>query len=710
MGYLRKIERKKRKTNQRTLGTKFALGVVILWTIFITTCVGGAYLGYLLLDLPDISGIQSYRPKQVTEVLDRNGVPIDYWYQEKRWVVPLSVMPEYLKNAFLAAEDARFYEHPGIDIFGILRALIKDIEAGSIIQGASTITQQVTRALLLTPKKSWIRKIKEAILAWKIDHMLSKDDILAIYLNQIYLGERSYGVEAASRTYFNKHVWDIDLPEAAMLAGLTQAPSKYDPLKHFRLAKKRQFYVLRRMAEEGFITETQAKRAYKEKITFDRYTIIQPRGVKYFLQDLKKDLLRRYGKRALFTQGLIITTTLDSSLQNHAFNAVETGIKELCARHPDDPDLRANIHGALIAMKNSTGEILAMVGGLNFSKSKFNLATQGVVQPGSAFKPIVYSAAIERGLVLPNTILVDGPISLPGQNPEIPWSPENFDKRYMGPITVRTALEYSRNVVAVKVARMVGVDQVIDLAHKMGITTPIPRDLSIALGSLGVRLSELVQSFSAFPNLGWTVRPQLVLNIEDRDGNTLEELTPLKRKVISSTTAYEMLDILKGVVRNGTGRRAKALGIPVGGKTGTTDDYRDALFLGFTKDVVCGVWLGRKDRGSLGRLETGGRAACPIWTDFMKWTIVNATDNDKDPDRMAFSVPDGIVIVPVDRRTGKIVMPEKGNKKDKTIWMALPQQAVPELEPHRGHFPIPGWLKRIFLSQTLRASYPFFRY
>ncbi len=692
MSYLKKKAPQKVRTTSgpKRLGPGFLLWSIWGWAIFITGMVVAGYVGYILLDLPEVSSINSYRPKQVTEVLDRDGNPLAYWYKERRWVVPLSVMPEYLKDAFLAAEDARFYEHPGIDFLGIIRAMIKNIEAGTIIQGASTITQQVTRALLLSPERSWKRKLKEAILAWRIDHLLTKDEILEIYLNQIYLGEGAYGVEAAARTYFDKNVWDLTLEEAAILAGLTQAPSKYNPRRHLERAKRRQAYVLRRMAEEGFITEEEAKRALNAPIVIKSYSLTPPPGAAYFLEEVRKDLLRRYGPDALYTKGLIIKTTLDSRLQEKAYKEVKQGIEAIQARHPGDEALKKNIRAALFAMDATTGEVLAVVGGMDYKENKFNLATQALIQPGSSFKPIVYSTAMERGLILPNTLLVDEPISLPGQEPGIPWRPQNFDKTYMGPITVRTALEYSRNVIAVKIARMVGVDAIRDVARRMGITTPIPNNLSIALGSQGVRLMELVRAYSTFPNLGESVRPQWIKEIEDKDGNIIEREQVERVRALSKVTAYEMLHLLEGVVQHGTGRRARVLGVPVGGKTGTTDNYRDALFLGFTKHVVCGVWIGRDDRLSLGRLETGGRAACPVWTGFMKNTLVGNNKED-----MEFEVPKGVLIVPVDRKTGEIIGRAADLAKKEVVWEALPEEVVPEPKVHQWHIGVPGWLKKI---------------
>ncbi len=668
--------RKSANRRQRVLGNGFLLGVLFFWAVLFTSISASLYLGYLLLDLPEITSINSYQPKQVTEVLDRHGNPIAYWYKERRWLVPISVMPEYLRDAFLAAEDARFYEHPGIDFIGVIRAFIKNIEAGTIIQGASTITQQVTRALLLTPERSWKRKVKEAILAWKIDHVLTKDEILEIYLNHIYLGEGAYGVEAASRTYFNKNVWDITLGEAALLAGLTQAPSKYNPARHMERAKRRQRYVLRRMAEEGFITRDEMIEAYQEPIVIEHFKIVPPEGSEYFLQELNKDLLRRYGKRRLYESGFLIKTTLDPDLQQRAFNEVSKGIDKLIKRHPRNKRLKEKIVGALIAMKTSTGEILAMVGGMDFSKNQYNLATQALIQPGSSFKPIVYATALEKGVIRPNSLIVDEPVRFIGEKGGKAWTPSNFDKTFMGPITIRTALQYSRNIIAIKVARLVGIKSIIETAHRMGITADIPKNLSIALGSHGVRLYELVRAYTTFPNLGQTIRPQMILTIKDRYGTVLEELIPDKNDALSPVTSYEMVHLLRGVVEHGTGRGARKLGVPVGGKTGTTNDFKDALFIGFTKDVACGVWIGRADRKSLGYMETGGRAACPIWTNFMKETV-----KGKSRDEMEFEVPQGIVFVPVNKRTGKIVFTmDKTQNNQNIVWEALPQSATPELK------------------------------
>ncbi len=645
-------------------------------------------MGYMTLDLPPISQLRNYQPPMVTEVYSSDGEILAYWYNQRRWPVPVDKIPKRLVNAFLAAEDSRFYEHRGIDFIGVMRAALKNVEAGGIVQGASTITQQVTRSLLLTPERSWIRKLKEAILAWQIDGTLTKDQILNIYLNQIYLGSGAYGVEAAARTYFAKHVQQLNIAECAMIAGLTQAPSKYNPLKHYDRARRRQEYVLRRMYQEGYITELQHDKALSYKLKFKSEKLHPPAGIQYFLQEVRKDLQRRYGAKRLFNDGLKIYTTIDTNWQENANRFVKEGIKNVIKRHKKDKALKKNIQCALLSMDAQTGAIKAMVGGSDYSKSQFNLATQGRMQPGSAFKPIVYSTAMQMGLIQPNTIIIDEPISLKGTDNNKMWEPQNFDKAYMGPITIRTALTFSRNVVSVKVARLAGINAIINQARKMGITVPLSHNLSIALGSSAVPLIQMVEAYSAFVNQGQVVTPQLIEQIADRHGRIIEMLDPEFHEALDPLTAFQMAYLLMGVVENGTGRRAKAVGIPVGGKTGTTDNYKDAWFMGFSPEFVTGVWVGRKDKKSLGRMETGGRAACPIWTEFMKTTVKSMTTR-------SYEIPDGIAFVPVDKRTGEIVTPSQENQKF-IVWEALKKDSLPPLHPETSIWQnMPDWLKGI---------------
>lgn len=682
-----KTNRKKRKKIHKW-GARSLL--IIIWTscLFVTTCVSILMIGYQMLDLPTISQLKNYNPPMVSELYSSDGNILAYWYLQKRWPVSIKKVPRRLINAFLAAEDSRFYEHRGIDFIGVIRAAIKNVEAGSIVQGASTITQQVTRSLLLSPKRSWLRKLKEALLAWQIDGSLTKDEILNIYLNQIYLGSGAYGIEAAARTYFDKHVQELNIAESALIAGLTQAPSKYNPFKYYKRARRRQEYVLRRMFEEGFISDKQRKQALSYRLVFKTEKIVPPAGSRYFIQAIKKELIRRYGKKRLFTDGLKIYSTLDSAWQERALQAVIKGLEKIINRQNKDKTLPSTIQGALLAMDAQTGAVKAMIGGTDYSKSQFNLAIQGRMQPGSSFKPIVYSAAMQKGLIQPNTIIVDEPISLPGTDNNKPWEPKNFDKSYMGPITIRTALTFSRNVVSVKVARLAGVNTIIRQARLMGITAPLAHNLSIALGSSAVPLIQMVTAYSAFVNSGKIVTPQLIEQIVDRHGKIIEMLYPQFHRALDPVTAFQMAYLLMGVVQDGTGRRAKAVGIPVGGKTGTTDNYKDAWFMGFSPEVVTGVWIGRKDKKSLGRLETGGRAACPIWTEFMKTTVNSLS-------KKTYDIPDGIAFVPVDRNTGEIVTPTMENEKH-LVWEAMRKDSLPPLHPERGLWQnMPNWLRGI---------------
>ncbi len=696
-------KKKKRKSPPKIHGATPFLAIIWGSGFFVSLLAGALIVGYMLLGLPDISSLRHYSPPMVTQVLDSEMHPLAYWYKEKRWPVPFSRIPARLVHAFLAAEDARFYEHPGIDFIGVMRAILKNVEAGEIVQGASTITQQVTRSLLLTRKRSWIRKLKEAILAWQIDAALTKNEILTIYLNQIYLGQGAYGVEAAARTYFAKHVNQLSLAECAILAGLPKAPSSYNPVKNMKAAKRRQEYVLRRMTEEGYITREEAEKARKEPIILRREKLSPPPGTEYFLAEVKRNLEARYGRKRLLTDGLTIITTLNSRWQKHAVDSMKKGINRLCRIHRGDRELARHIQGALVAMEGSTGAIRAMVGGRDFKKSQFNLATQAHIQTGSAIKPIVYAAALKERIVQPNSVLVDEPITLQGPNPDTPWKPENFDKTYMGPITVRTALTDSRNIVSVKIARMTGLKSIRNLAFQMGIKAHLANNLSIALGSSGIPPIQMVQAYSTFLNLGQTVSPQYIQEVRDRHGNILETLEPVRHRVLDPVTSFQMLYLLEGVVQNGTGRCAKKLGIPAAGKTGTTDEYRDAWFIGFSPKVVTAVWVGRDDHKSLGKLETGGKVACPIWRDFMKVTV-------KPGQPQNFPVPQGIAFVPVDRRSGEIITPKSKNE-GRIVWEALREDELPALSPYSGWFRIPSWLKHLDdLLFNRKRSTPFEEY
>ena len=586
----------------------FVLGISFALTLFISLTL---YL-FILLDIPNLKSIKDYNPKMTTLVIARDHQVVKEIFEENRRVVSMATMPDLLPKAFVAAEDARFYEHPGVDVWSIFRALFHNLRAGTKAQGGSTISQQVTRSLLLTRKKVYSRKIKEAILAYRIDSVLSKDEILYIYLNQIYLGEGAYGVEAAARTYFNKGVKNLSLGQAALLAGLPQAPSRYSPLKDIKTAKKRQAYVLNRMAEEGYISAEAARKAFKDNLflnTDREYSI----GSEYYVQQVSNYVSAKYGKETLATGGLVIHTCLDPALQKSAMTAVQRGITAL----KSSLGKGENPQAAMLVMETGTGKVRAVVGGVDFLASQFDRAIQARRQPGSAFKPIVYAAALEKGFT-PDSVFMDEPISLAGASRGKTWEPKNFDNRYHGLTTLKTGLIQSRNIVAIKLLQEVGINRVARMAKDLGIRSKLKPDLTMALGSSGISLLEMTGAYSAFANHGSYTPPVFIEKIIDRHGNILEENSSGKIRVMSEKTADLMDYMLQEVVRQGTGRQAQGLKRTAAGKTGTTDNNMDAWFIGYTRDFLAGVWVGHDKKMSLGKHASGGRVAAPIWLDFMK--------------------------------------------------------------------------------------------
>ncbi|WP_297058069.1 PBP1A family penicillin-binding protein [Thermosulfurimonas sp.] len=636
--------------------------------------LGGVYF-YLTLNLPDISTLKHYRPPATTIVYDRNGTPIAYWYKERRFPVPLRKMPSYLIQAFVAAEDARFYEHKGVDFISILRALIADIKARRVVQGGSTITQQVARSLLLSRERTLSRKIREAILAWQIDRALSKDEILNIYLNHIYLGAGAYGVESAALTYFGKHVWQLTLPEAALIAGLPPAPSRLNPLADPQAALKRRAYVLKRMAEEGYITWETARRAEKAPLRLHPMDFSPDPRAGYFLQIVRRRLERMLGKDRLLTGGYRIYTTLDLAWQDRVWPAVLKRLSLIPRRHhrKDIPQVAA------VCLENPTGEVRLLMGGRDFRESRFNRAVFARRPPGSALKPFLWARALEDDLLRPDSLVVDEPVVLPGGKSGQLWRPRNFDHRYLGIISLRTALVDSRNTVAVKIARALGIGEVQETLRAVEISGPLPRNLSLALGSAGVSPWELTRAYTVFPLGGELVEPHLVALIQDREGQIIYRAHPRRKRVFSPETAYVVNFYLQEVVREGTGRCARVLGIPAGGKTGTTDLYQDAWFIGFTPGYTCGVWVGYDKPKTLGRLETGGRAACPLWVELLRGLSLS-------PEK--FRVPEGITFVPFRDRS------PSGQTEE--IWLPYPEDKVPEIREVPRIRPRPGLLRWLF--------------
>ena len=644
------------------------------------------------VDLPSKEEILHYRPPLVTEVYDRNGKLIGEFFIQRRIYVPIEKIPEKLKLAFLAAEDARFYQHEGIDIPSIIRALIADIKARKFVQGGSTITQQVAKNMFLTPEKTISRKIKEMILAMKLEKTLPKDKILELYLNIIYLGHGSYGVAAAAQTYFGKPLDKLTLAECALLAALPRAPGKYSPYINMEAAYKRRNWVLRRMLEEGFITKKEYRVAVAEGIVLARERVRRVNLAPYFNEFVRRRLIQKYGRDAVLRGGLRVYTTLDYDAQVAAERALLRGLLNIEKRHglidKDQPvdyrigilkrgkgrwfvdcegksyplELGGNgtlqleagervrfwvdrgnvahlwrypsINGALLSIDLNTMGVIAMVGGYDYRISKFNRAYQAKRQPGSSFKPVVYTAAVESGFT-PFTIVLDAPVVYEFPEPRIRdgenetedllsryWVPRNYEGNFLGPIPLWRALALSRNTVSVRLVDQIGIDKVIDVARRLGITSPLRRDLSIALGSSEVSLWELLRAYTVFAKGGYLCEPVYIRRVEDHDGRVLEENDrPICIGVLDPSTADAMLYMLRKVVEVGTGRRARSLGRPAAGKTGTTNDYRDAWFFGFTPNVATGVYVGYDDHRSIGDRETGARAALPIWLDYMKQVV-----------------------------------------------------------------------------------------
>ena len=756
--------------------------VFVFILIFLGAAAGVATFFYLSQDLPQISSLEDYEPDIITTVYSDDNRKIAEFSKERRIVIPLSKMPTMLLEAFIAAEDARFYQHKGIDVQSIIRAFFKNLEAGTIVQGGSTITQQVTKSFFLTPERSYTRKIKEAILAYRIDKTFNKEQILYLYLNQIYLGHAAYGVSAAAENYFGKQVKDLNLAECAMLAGLPQAPSKYSPFKYPERAQQRQIYVLKRMVEEGYISDAQASEAINTKLDIRPRRNLYIEEIPYYTEHVRRYLEKKFGTEALYTGGLKVYTAVNIEMQKIARNEIQKGLYELDKRQgyrgpekrlkPEEieafsKELQAELdvdplqegktakgvvvkvddrkklvtvrigkamgqiefvtmkwarkpnpevfykraqlkrpsqalrvgdvilvkvnakvkdkelwalsleqepfaQAALLCIESGTGLVKAMVGGKDFRETQFNRAFQSRRQPGSAFKPVIYAAALDRQFdepekfYSPATVIIDSPIVFEDQERDFKWKPKNYKEKFFGPTLMRDALAKSRNVVTIKILQDIGIEYAIEYASKLGINSELSKDLSIALGSSGVSLLELTNAYSVFANQGFLIEPVFITRIEDRNGNVIEETVPARTKVIEKTTAYLMTHMLEGVVKYGTGWRIKELGRPAAGKTGTTNNLFDAWFMGYTPEFITGVWVGFDDEAPIGASETGSRAASPIWLGYMKRVL-------EDEPVKIFQVPDGIVFSNIDADTGLLPIAESEN----TVYVCFKEGTVP---------------------------------
>jgi len=743
--------------------------------------------------LPDYHQLAHYEPPITTRVYGGDGRLVAEYAKEKRIFVPLDSIPPRVKDAFLSAEDKGFYSHPGVDISGIIRAVVinlrnKGLGAERRPVGASTITQQVAKNFLLTNEVSLERKVKEAILAFRIERAFNKDHILELYLNEIYLGGGNYGVAAAALGYFDKSLEDLTVAEAAFLAALPKAPNNYNPRIHPQAAKDRRDWVVGRMLEDVKISQEDYDQAVAQPITLrgrDETQMIT--GADYFSEDIRRDLESRYGEEALYKGGLVVRSTVDAGLQDLASRTLRAGLQVYDRRHgwrgpvahlssgPDwqrrlaavpfpaggepwrlaavinENDQTANlgfadgstgtipwselkwakpalphqhfgapprktsdvaaigdvvlvepiaksednhpyppgtyalrqvpkIDGALVAMDPHTGRVLAMVGGWSYSKSQFNRATQAMRQPGSSFKPFVYLTALQQGYT-PSSLILDAPIAL-SQGPGLPlWRPKNYEEAFLGAATMRVGIEKSRNLMTVRLAQAIGMPSIVDTAVKFGIYDSLPAEYSMALGAGETTVLRMTAAYATLVNGGKQITPTLIDRIQDRNGHTIfihdkrfcdgcwtdqytnqsmPKLPDIRERLVDAPSAYQMVHILEGVVERGTGRAVAAVGKPLAGKTGTSNDSYDTWFVGFAPDLAVGVFVGFDEPQTMGEKETGGVVAAPIFRDFMMDALKNTPPKP-------FRVPSGIRMVRVDLNSGKPAMP--GDSRP--IWEAF---------------------------------------
>jgi penicillin-binding protein 1A len=728
--------------------SRFAKQVALV-ALFVIAALLGTLSGVLFAyadDLPQVSALDDYRPSTITRLLAKDGHVIGEFATERRVVVAYEQIGLPLRQAIIATEDAGFEQHVGLSISRILVTLLKDVIEGERA-GASTLTQQLARNLFpIGFEKTVERKVKEAILAIQIEKRYTKREIFTFYANQIYFGHGAYGVEAASRLYFDKSAKDLALEEAATLAAIIQAPERLSPFVDPKRTMQRRNYVVERMAEEHYLTAEQARDAAERPLVLHGQSTPERSMAPYFVEDIRKMLEQKFGAKVLYEAGLTVQTTLDADLQEFANQAVDRGLRALDKRRTGFRRAKRNVlaeghtldgyktdrwtrpiltgdivpavvtflpspqtretkgagsarvrigsydvempraafawtrrtaadlfkigdlievrvdkmthdgpaaitleqppvvEGALLAIDNRSGQIRAMVGGFSFARSKFNRATQARRQMGSAFKPIVYTAAIDRGFT-PISVFIDEPVSYEVGPNQPRYEPQNYDRKYEGPVTLRHAIEESRNIPAVKAMDEIGPDTVVYYAKRFGFPESFQPYLSLALGAAEATLVEVTSAYSAFPNQGVRMAPYAVLNITDREGNVLEENRPEPREAIRADTAYVMTNLMRGVVQRGTAAAAATLDWPLAGKTGTMDEYTDAWFVGFDPNITVGVWVGYDEKKTLGHNETGAAAALPIWIDFMR-NYIAARGDSKNPPQ--FEAPGNIVFVTLD--------------------------------------------------------------
>lgn len=717
--------------------------VFITLLYFFSISIGslfGFFLSYLNR-LPQVDQIEKFQPSIPSQVYSDKGLPVEEFYLEKRVMIrSMNEISPYLKNAIIAVEDAHFYQHPGVDPWGILRAFYVNLRTGRVVEGGSTLTQQLAKMLFLKPEKTMERKMLEAMLAVQLERRYTKDEVFLFYCNQVYLGHGVYGVQAASNYYFGKSAKDLTLPQAVLLAALPKAPQDFSPYTHSDRALARRNHVLNRMVVEKFITSQTAEATMRLPLGV-RPALPKNSIAPYYTEEIRKYLEDKYGYSGIYENGLQVYSNLNLDMQQAADRALSRGIRKLDKKHgwreittkvkPEEiqtywaPEwsapLQADsvvrgvvldvtdrmamiriadqqvallpqgwawtrrkeatslmkkgdltefriteikedkitsinldqaplVEGALVAMDIKTGKVQALIGGSDFALKKFNRATQALRQTGSAFKPFVYAAAFERGYT-PSDVMIDAPISYHNPWNNETWAPQNYTNDFLGPMTLRRALELSRNTIAVKLLEQIGVKYAIGYIDRFETARNMQPYLPLALGASESTLIDMVRAYSAFGNQGLMMKPYYIEKIVDRDGNLLEQDLPQPKEVMRADIAYLMTDVLQGVTRRGTAVKARVLNRPVAGKTGTTDDCTDAWFIGYTPSLICGVWIGFDEKKTLGKKETGAEAALPIWIEFMQTVL-------KEKPVEEFQATSNIVTVAVDRLTGLRATPD----------------------------------------------------
>ena len=781
---------------------KTTLWITLLVLLLVLS--GAGVWGYIFMKrvvrgVPSVAFLKTFVPVTTSVIYDRNGQVVGKFYREKREYIPLRKMPPLILHAVLAVEDSKFYQHGALAYGSIIRAAISDALAGYLREGASTITQQLARNIFLNHRKNLVRKLREAILSYRIEQVLTKDEILELYLNQIYFGEGAYGVQAAAKEYFGKDVRDLSLPEAALIAGLIRSPIEFSPYLHPQASKRRQLIVLKRMESVHFIAHDDLKKAYAQNLVLRRRTRASNPNA-YFLEYVRQRLEKIMTGDQLYGGGLRIFTTLDARIQEIALHSLRKGLRTIDRRKGfrgpirklDVPALRKVVHssrpleeseknpsvlgrrieavvtrvqkdgfwfdwegvpgfvpadrmlwarkvlsgpnfdkdvktldpffpslilhpgdvvmvhltgfhrisskwgwegsldqvpliqGCVVAINPRTGGILGMVGGYSFRRSKFNRAYQAIRQPGSSFKMLDYGAALEHGYA-PGTILKDEPLVFYDSVHKRVWRPKDYERNFLGPVPMRKALADSINLATIRMVRNIGVGPVIHLARKMGISTPLNHDLSLALGSSGVRPLELTSAYAVVADQGVRNPVHALTRVLNYQKTTVYEHVPAPQSVYDPAYSYLLTSMLESVIKDGTGRDALVLGRLLAGKTGTTNDFRDAWFIGFSPDIAVGVYVGMDDHRSMGRGEFGAHAALPVWIDIMRQVLPLFPDTP-------FSIPDDVVDVRIDPKTGLRTPMNDPNfvvevyKKGQLPALEVSEQKVPDTD----FYNIPG--------------------